>query len=60
MQSLADINTVFNAQRSAQLSFSIYTDGSANQVKGQSGYAVVVLAHADEDTALLGAFGTVC
>ncbi|CAE7870876.1 unnamed protein product, partial [Symbiodinium microadriaticum] len=57
LQSLADINTVFNAQRSAQLSFSIYTDGSANQVQGQSGYAVVVLAHADEDTALLGAFG---
>ena len=57
LQNLAAPPEIFNAKRTAQLSFSIYTDGSANQAKGQSGYAVVVLSHADSDTALLGALG---
>ena len=48
---------VFRSQRFANLSFSLYTDGSATPAWGTSGYAVVVLGHAGSETALLGSLG---
>ncbi|CAE7939330.1 unnamed protein product, partial [Symbiodinium necroappetens] len=48
---------VFQSKRLANLSFSLYTDGSATPARGTSGYAVVILGHAGSETALLGSLG---
>ena len=54
---LVPASDLFCERQSAQLSFSLYTDGSASQAKGQSGYATIILGHVDSNTAFLGALG---
>ena len=57
LKTLTPWASLFKPQESSDLSFSLYTDGSANLALNHSGYAVVILAHAGRDSALLGALG---
>ncbi|OLQ14716.1 hypothetical protein AK812_SmicGene1137 [Symbiodinium microadriaticum] len=44
-------------EQPSTLAFTLYTDGSANRQDVSSGYAVVVLVHAHDQTALLSVLG---
>ena len=57
LKSLTPWSELFQPHRLADLSFSLYTDGSANPALGNSGFAVAILAHVDGDSALLGLLG---
>ena len=57
LKPLAPWSELFQPHRHADVSFSLYTDGSANPALGNSGFAVVILAHVAGDSALLGLLG---
>ncbi|CAE7947537.1 TNXB [Symbiodinium sp. KB8] len=48
---------MLSPDRASELSFSLYTDGSASIPKHQSGYSVVMLAHTPHASSLFGILG---
>ena len=54
LQDTVPWNVLFSTDLSDVVSFSLFTDGSADHKRGNSGYSVVVLAHTEEAISLLG------